>query len=57
MAGARAVLHHARNRHRGRHPSRDSIDGRDLVGHKGGGGFAGIVFPCRWPGNSNIVLN
>jgi hypothetical protein len=32
-----------------------SIDGREIVGRKGGGNFAGIVFPCRWPGSSDIT--
>jgi hypothetical protein len=32
-----------------------SIDGRELVGRKGGGNFAGIVFPCRWPGSPDIT--
>jgi predicted P-loop ATPase len=34
-----------------------SIDGRELVGRKGGGDYAGIVFPYRWPGNLHSTLD
>jgi predicted P-loop ATPase len=34
-----------------------SIDGRDIVGRKGSGDYAGIVFPYRWPGDSHSVLD
>jgi predicted P-loop ATPase len=34
-----------------------SIEGRELVGRKGGGDYSGIVFPCRWPGTSGVVLS
>jgi predicted P-loop ATPase len=33
-----------------------SIEGRDLVGRKGGGDYAGIVFPYYWPGSRGFVL-
>jgi predicted P-loop ATPase len=34
-----------------------SIEGRELVGRKGGGDYSGIVYPCRWPGTSAVVLS
>ena len=34
-----------------------SIEGRDIVGRKGGGDYAGIVFPYRWPGSPDAVVN
>jgi hypothetical protein len=34
-----------------------SIEGRDLVGRKGGGDYAGIVFPYYWPGSRDLVLD
>ena len=34
-----------------------SIEGRDLVGRKGGGDCAGIVFPYRWPDDPHSVLD
>jgi predicted P-loop ATPase len=34
----------------------DSLDGRDLVGRKGAGNYAGIVFPYRWPESPDILL-
>jgi hypothetical protein len=34
-----------------------SIEGRDLVGRKGGGDYGGIVFPYRWPGTKDSVLD
>jgi predicted P-loop ATPase len=33
-----------------------SLEGRDLVARKGGGDYAGLAFPCRWPGTSGVVL-
>jgi predicted P-loop ATPase len=35
----------------------NSLDGRDIVGRKGGGDYGGIVFPYRWPGTKNSVLD
>jgi predicted P-loop ATPase len=34
-----------------------SIDGRELMARKGGGDYAGIVFPYRWPGNLHSTLD
>jgi predicted P-loop ATPase len=34
-----------------------SIEGRDLVGRKGGGDYSGIVYPYRWPGDPHSVLD
>jgi predicted P-loop ATPase len=34
----------------------NSLDGRDLVGRKGGGDYAGLVFPYRMPGEAGRVL-
>jgi|SRR5215471_4221819 len=33
-----------------------SIEGRDLVGRKGGGDYSGVVFPLTWPGEPAIAL-
>jgi predicted P-loop ATPase len=33
-----------------------SIDGRELVGKKGGGDYSGIIFPCRWPGDPHAGI-
>jgi hypothetical protein len=35
----------------------NSLDGRELVGRKGGGDYAGIVFPYRLPGDQRSVLD
>lgn len=34
-----------------------SVEGRDLVGRKGSGDHSGLVFPYRWPGSADSVLN
>jgi hypothetical protein len=34
-----------------------SIEGRDIVGRKGAGDYAGIVFPYRWPGDPHVMLH
>jgi predicted P-loop ATPase len=34
-----------------------SIDGREIVGRSGGGDYAGIVFPYRWPGAKGDILH
>jgi predicted P-loop ATPase len=34
-----------------------SIEGRDLVGRKGAGDYAGVVFPYFWPGTKDSVLD
>src|SRR5262249_29298929 len=34
-----------------------SLEGRDLVGRKDGGDYAGINFPYRWPGEEHSVLD
>ena len=33
-----------------------SLDGRDVVGRRGGGNYAGIVFPYIWPGENHASL-
>jgi predicted P-loop ATPase len=34
-----------------------SIEGRDMMGRKGGGNYSGIVFPYRWPGDAHSLLD
>jgi predicted P-loop ATPase len=34
-----------------------SIEGRDLVGRRGAGDFSGLLFPYKWPGTPDVVLN
>jgi predicted P-loop ATPase len=33
----------------------NSLDGREIVGRKGGGNYSGLVFPIRWPGDPNVL--
>jgi hypothetical protein len=35
----------------------NSLEGRELVGRRGGGDYAGIVFPYRRPGTKDSVLD
>jgi predicted P-loop ATPase len=34
-----------------------SIEGRDMMGRKGGGDYSGLVFPYRYPGSTASVLD
>ena len=34
-----------------------SIEGRDIVGRRGGGDYAGVVYPYRAPGTRDVVLH
>jgi predicted P-loop ATPase len=34
----------------------DSLEGRDHVGRNGPGDFSGLLFPYRWPGSTDVLI-